>query len=872
MASNGATYNSPIEYACQQSHIILLTDGDPTSDGGVNTLISALDGVATCTSSDNATTPGNSCLDDLADWLYTDTGNISNVDFRRDHIADGTIEKDQIISVHTIGFGLNSELLVAAGGGTGTGNDSDRNYQANNASALASAFANALAGMEYESDTSVAPAVAVNSYSGLQHREELYFALFQPASAPRWYGNIKKYKLIDGKIVDADGAPAVDEDTGYFIPNTKDSSPKSGGARSYWTTAIDTSGDGVVDFEADGSDIIIGGFATNLTTPVYNPAPNIGRNMLTYTGSAPVYSGSTPTPVTLTEALNVTNTVIVADPTRLGPDVVAGDVADIINWVRGGTTDYDSSGQTPPDKQPNFFVADGIHNPPAVVTYTTNEACIKNDGITDKSTCFDDTVFAGTNMGTFHAIDTVDGSEIFSFVPQELLPNLTTYYENTGGFTDKIYGLDGPMTVWRHEDDDDDDDDITTGGNDHVYLYQPMRRGGSNIYALDVTDRDAPKLKWQINGTALGDGTGKYKDLAQTWSRLQRATVNWCDGTCAEREVLFFGGGYDPDHDDATDSTLSSKGNAIFMVDALTSELLWSAGFSGHSYNNPAMTNSMVADVTVGDVTGDGVADFLFAIDIRGNLWRFDFVEHTGAANFAKGGIIADLGGSGSGSDFRRFYNAPDVAYFSERGKDPLLTIAVASGHRAAPRNAGVDNRLFVIFDKHVQSAPEDYTYIGGSNIDPATNMFEVGTEPTPAQTHGWYLKLSGTSEKGLSRTVTFNSQILMSTFLPTSSSTCQGSTGAGRYYFLDALAGTSLLFNDGGTQVAFKNLNHGGIPPEPAIIFGTSKVCTSAGGCSDSDPSSEYELQSDLTACIGTECLNEAVNLSLHKTYWREN
>ncbi|MFA7552718.1 MAG: hypothetical protein WCY88_00620 [Spongiibacteraceae bacterium] len=854
--NNGGTYDTPIKYACQKSHIILLTDGLPTGDNGRDTAITNLTG-KNCSHTENAETTNKSCLDDFADWLYTDTSNDSD---RRDH---SSLTGDQTIAVHTIGFGLNNNLLIEAGGGTYANNG--RNHTADNAEDLAKAFKRSLEAIDYQSDTSVAPAVAVNSYSGLQHRDELYFALFKPAATTRWAGNIKKYKLVNGEIVDATDAGAVNDSTGYFEENS----------RSFWTTARDTNGDGNNDFTRDGDNIIIGGFATNLTTPT-------SRKMLTYTGDAPVHNGVVaPTAVNLTENLNITNTAITTDPTLLGSGVDAAEAANIITWARGGLTDYNPTGQTAPLEQPNFFVADGIHNPPVVVTYTTDEACAADDATIDISSCFDDTVFAATNMGTFHAINTSNGSEIFSFVPKELLPNLTTYYQNSGGFTDKIYGLDGPMTVWRH--DDNDDGDITTGGNDYVRIYQPMRRGGSNIYAFDFTSRSQPKLIWQINGTGLDETpSGDYRDLAQTWSALQRAVVNWCNGgSCTERKVLFFGGGYDPVHDDALAPVANSTGNAIYMVDAETSELLWSAGTSGHDFNSTDMANSIAADVTVADINGDGLSDFLFAVDIQGKLWRFDFSpSHTSAADFATGGVIAELGGSGR--DFRRFYNAPDVAYFAQRGKPPMLTISVPSGNRADPRSRDtkVDDRLYVIFDYHVQQAPDDYTYIGGATIS-TSDLFEVGETPTASQTHGWWLPLTGTDEKGLARTVTFNGQILMSTFLPASTNTCNGSTGEGRYYFLDALTGESRLYEDmnatptpddasDDTQLPYGTLMHGGIPPEPAIIFGKSPKCVE--NCKGTEDQKVYEDQADLTGCIGTECINENIDLPIHKTYWREN
>ena len=52
---------------------------------------------------------------------------------------------------------------------------------------------------------------------------------------------------------------------------------------------------------------------------------------------------------------------------------------------------------------------------------------------------------------------------------------------------------------------------ILSDSGDHVYLYTGMRRGGSNYYALDVTDRNNPELLWTIQG-----GSGDFAELGQS--------------------------------------------------------------------------------------------------------------------------------------------------------------------------------------------------------------------------------------------------------------------------------------------------------------------------------------------------------------------
>src|SRR5690554_7181548 len=108
-----------------------------------------------------------------------------------------------------------------------------------------------------------------------------------------------------------------------------------------------------------------------------------------------------------------------------------------------------------------------------------------------------------------------------------------------------------------------------------AYLYVGMRRGRSSYYALDVSNRDSPKLLWQINGKNHQNGpTTGFEELGQTWSKMIPIDIMW-EGN--EKKALIFSGGYDIAEDNESTRTDHSVGNAIYMVDAKTGDLLWKA-------------------------------------------------------------------------------------------------------------------------------------------------------------------------------------------------------------------------------------------------------------------------------------------------------
>ncbi|ARN75475.1 PilC/PilY family type IV pilus protein [Oceanicoccus sagamiensis] len=849
-SQSGGQFISPIQYECQKNHLVLLTDGAPRKDNESDSKITAITPVSRSIYSDYACeSPDDgeiACFPRIANWLYhTDHSTGSAGGTHSSGVSAGArknLPGTQNITVYTVGLDLDTKDLKDAASNTdGNAATSENYYSPSSATDLSSALTSILDQVEFETDTFVAPAVAVNAYNGLQHRDELYFALFQPGSTPRWTGNIKKYKLEDGILVDATGKAATNSE-GFF----------SSDSLSFWTTPTNWGNTGdSSDIAPDGEVISYGGFAHELAAPA-------ARNILTFTGTPPSIPSSggvllntrLPTPIT-------SSTAVTTEHLGLGVSNTAteSEATDVVNFAYGGEKGNSTS---------SHYLADFIHNQPTVITYRILDA---------DSNSFDDTLFATSNMGFFHAIDADDGSEVFSYIPKELLPNLTSYYQDAGTFSDKVYGLDAPMTVWRYDEDKDGDVVTASGladGNDHVYIYQGMRRGGKTLYALDVTVRNSPRLLWQITGGS--GGTSGFKDLGYTWSVPQRATIRtWgctppsSDSEACDREVLFFGGGYDNKHDTAPDSSLD-EGSAIFMVDAKTGELLWSAGKSGHTFTSNKMNNSFTANVTPADITGDGYVDFIFAVDILGSVWRFDVdFEATGKNTFAKGGIVAELGGTGD--DLRRFYNAPDVSYQRARGEAAYLSIAIGSGYRASPRDETINDSLFVVYDDHAFTTPDNYSYTVNVSDLAAINTSQLTDRAAASFTKGWYFPLDASEgEKILSKTVTFDDILLVPTFLPNAHSSCEGSTGIGRYYLIDLVRGKSVLKDDAGNLQVFSQLQHGGVPPDPAIIF--TQRCKE--GCGDGE-TPIYEP--DLVACIGTECIDDSdFDLSLHRTYWREN
>lgn len=817
----GVTYKTPIINECQKNYVLLLTDGDPVGDV-LNATRRGKVSVTGCGDS------ANNCLDEIATSIGTNDQN-------------STLDGDQVISTFTIGFANSNPILLKTANASFAATESGERYLANDAVSLADKL-NEFIGNVYDTDTTFsAPAVSVNAFNRSVHIEDLYFTLFKPTNTEHWPGNFKKYKLafevdkddLDGDgdktdfypiIADLNGDNAVDPTTGFFIDS----------AVSYW------SGD------PDGKNIREGGAAAEL-----DPAT---REVVTYTGgylnTAGVFKPSSTAAATLKATFNKvdkTNAALTNALFGLGltPASKVGTTPlreTLIDWTKGIDV-LDIDGDSSVVDARNDMGAP-LHSQPALVQY--GETSGNPDLV----------AYVATNDGYLHAFDVKDGSELFSFIPQELLPNLNGLMDNDAGVK---YGLDGDVVAWI----DDKNGDGTITGSDRVYLYIGMRRGGKNIYSIDVTNRNNPKLRWVIKG-----GFGDYAELGETWSAVNVEKIK--DGS-GEKTVLIFGGGYDDNQDDVTVRTKDNVGRAVFMADAESGELLWSATASGTTDVEKDMEYSIPARIKPLDINDDGYIDRLYAVDMGGQILRFDIDEKKSSfgATSMSGGRIADLAGS-SEADARRFYYPPDVALVAARGKSAYLALALTSGYRAHPLDTKIQDRIYMLKEADIYHKSTGYTTVTESDLFDTTKNLIAGdgsnAENLAATTsldsrQGWFIKLDDQTntdtwvgEKGLAEPLLINGVMIATTFTPktASSSSCGPQSGSGRVYFIDILDGSAAYPGDTDKRSdRHKDLAKNGIPPSPNVIV------TKTG--------------QPPTGCIGLECGDWGLGLGTRKTYWYE-
>jgi len=389
-----------------------------------------------------------------------------------------------------------------------------------------------------------------------------------------------------------------------------------------------------------------------------------------------------------------------------------------------------------------------------------------------------------------------------------------------------------------------------SGGKKYVAV--TMRRGGRNIHVLDITDISKPKMAWEI----LGGSTTGFERLGQTWSEPQflRMELNGA----AARDVLVFGGGYDnttQDHD--TNGVIpasrvdDTQGNAIYVVDAatgarlayFTADTTTNTSASVNSLQVTGMENSIIGILPV-DINNNGITDRLYATGVGGRVFRIDIPDSGFTTTTISGGVIADVNSGGTG--FQRFFNKPEVAYYS-RGGVTFLGILIGSGYRPSPLDNTTTDRFYMIKDTDVFTVPGSYTTLTEADLYDATNNdIQDGSAAQQATAQaaldassGWFIDLKDGSinQKSFSSARIFDSVILFSTYQgqrSTSSDVCTATTSSGlaNLYAISLLDATAVADLDpstgGGTGggTVFNaadrsiDLNTPGLPPTPVILF----------------------------------------------------
>lgn len=213
-------------------------------------------------------------------------------------------------------------------------------------------------------------------------------------------------------------------------------------------------------------------------------------------------------------------------------------------------------------------------------------------------------VYVGANDGMLHGFNANTGAEVFAFVPSEVFKNLHKLTATGYGEATHQFFVDGSPVVA----------DVFIDKKWRTVLVGTLAAGGKGMFALDVTDPNNITLLWEFNEDKLA-ASGFDVKLGYTFSQPTIARLH--NGKWA----AVVGNGY------AAAGSESGKA-ALLIIDMETGALTKDLVVQGAAGVPNGMSTPKLADIN-----GDGIADYAYAGDLQGNVWRFDLAPDNGDTN-----------------------------------------------------------------------------------------------------------------------------------------------------------------------------------------------------------------------------------------------
>lgn len=202
-------------------------------------------------------------------------------------------------------------------------------------------------------------------------------------------------------------------------------------------------------------------------------------------------------------------------------------------------------------------------------------------------------VYVGANDGMLHGFDTRTGAEVFAYVPTAVIENLYKLpAKKYKGGAHQFY-VDGTPVV----------SDVYYDNAWHTVLVGTLRAGGRSMFALDITDPNAVTLLWEKSFDSGDTYTNMGYSFPQpTIARLH--TGKW---------AVVTGNGY------GNQAGTNADQASLMILDIQTGAMVKELVVTGDTTKANGLST-----VKLADNNSDGVADYAYAGDLQGNLWRFD--------------------------------------------------------------------------------------------------------------------------------------------------------------------------------------------------------------------------------------------------------
>lgn len=377
-------------------------------------------------------------------------------------------------------------------------------------------------------------------------------------------------------------------------------------------------------------------------------------------------------------------------------------------------------------------------------------------------------LWVGAGDGMLHAFDAsipkADGGKpIMSYIPDKVFARLPDWASPA---KPKIQSfVDGsPFTG-----------DVKVSSGWETYLFTPLGRGGKAIVALNVTDpavlADETKassiFKWQFSTDDDPNDLG-YIITEPTTSRFSEQAGQIARMNNGQFAALFGNG------------VMSNSGNAVLYI--LFADGPSSGSWTGRYVKITAQVgpgNALFQPIWI-DENNDGVADSIYAGDLKGQLWKFD-VRSSDSTKWAVAykGQPLFVAKDGAGN-ILPITAAPEFRFHPMGGV--MLTVATGKAYETADfPDKTRTHHLFGIWDKPDFDAITDLTLLAAAlpydikaqlqertlHTFTSGERYIKGDPIDWAKKQGWYMAFLKPSEMSVSNLALANGQVIAVSVAP---------------------------------------------------------------------------------------------------------
>lgn len=295
-----------------------------------------------------------------------------------------------------------------------------------------------------------------------------------------------------------------------------------------------------------------------------------------------------------------------------------------LEWLRGNTSN-EGTGSTDFRQRTNGFklgdIVDStpifVGSPPYLGDYETTVHTTFRSVYAGRT----EMIYVGANDGMLHGFDASTGQEKIAYVPSMVYENLSRLTASNYS-TNHRYFVNGSPTVG---------DVFTTFSYNcassacwRTVLVSGLGTGGKGVFALDVTDPngDRPATASGLPSTSGLAFSETNADNTVLWEFTDSSTPDDMGYILGQPTVaklqngswgVIFGNGYNSTNEKAV----------LYILDIKDGSIIKKIDLSNGTTNQG---NGLSAPAVV-DTNGDFIADYVYAGDLKGNLWKVDITN-----------------------------------------------------------------------------------------------------------------------------------------------------------------------------------------------------------------------------------------------------